>query len=77
MIFQPADEFHGASSKALDGFLEIRQSLAAFVLGVLVPVDEDLRFAYDLIRVRLRPRCLILRGIYGFACPLRRASGRG
>jgi hypothetical protein len=31
---------------------------------------------FEPIRVRLRPECLILRGIAGFACPVRRASGR-
>jgi len=33
-------------------------------------------FGQQAIRVRLRPGCLILRGISGFACPVRRAYGR-
>ena len=48
MVLQSADEFHGALSEALDGLLEIRQSIAALALGVLVPLDEGLRFAFDL-----------------------------
>jgi hypothetical protein len=40
MIFQPADELHGALSEALDGLLEIRQSAQSLALRVLVPVDE-------------------------------------
>ena len=48
MIFQPADELHGALSEALDGFLEIRQSAASLALGVLIAVSEGLRFAFGL-----------------------------
>jgi hypothetical protein len=46
MVFQPADESHGALSEPLDGLLEIRQSAASLALGVLVPLNEGLRFAF-------------------------------
>ena len=48
MIFQPADELHGALSEALDGFLESRQSVASLALGVLVSGDEGSRFTLAL-----------------------------
>ena len=48
MIFQPADELHGALGESLDGLLENRQSAASLALGVLVTFDEGLRFAFGL-----------------------------
>jgi hypothetical protein len=42
MVFQPADELHGALSEALDTLWEIRQSARSLAPGGLLPVDEGL-----------------------------------
>jgi hypothetical protein len=48
MVFQPADELHGALGEALDALLENGQSAAAIAFGLRVASGEGLALAVGL-----------------------------
>ena len=48
MVFQPADELHGALGEPLDGFLKNGQPITALVFGLLVAIGQRFGFALGL-----------------------------
>ena len=55
--------------------IDAPEGIAEWITRRGVRVD-DVLLTHQHIRVRLRPGCLIPRGISGFACPVPRAPGR-